>query len=56
MISYINSNMHSQAGAWERGRSPVGCCFQCTNNINMKKYIYTMPIFGALANSTLQEL
>ena len=20
----INSNMHSQAGAWERGRSPVG--------------------------------
>ncbi len=25
MIGYINSNMYSQRGRWERGRSPVGC-------------------------------
>ena len=25
LLFNINSNMHSQTGVWERGRSPVGC-------------------------------
>ena len=33
MINCINSNMHSQAGAWEREQSSVVCCFQRTNNL-----------------------
>ena len=32
----INSNMYSQRGRWERGRSPVGCVFQRTVKIKLE--------------------
>ena len=51
MIGYINSNMHSQAGAWEQGRSPVGCdCYRTIYAIfKMRFQFFFMPIFGAIA-------
>jgi len=31
------------------------CCFQCTNNSNLKTNTFFMAIYGALENSTLQK-
>ena len=65
----INSNMHSQRGRWEQGRSPVGCRPRLHRfNIYLFGFVgvvrglhptdfYFMRILfnGALKNSTLQK-
>ena len=45
----INSNMYS--GAWEQGRSPVGCdCYRTIYTTFKTKFKFLfMPIFGAMA-------
>ena len=63
----INSNMHSQRGRCERGRSPVGCSPRLHRfNVCLFGFVgvvgglhptdfYFMPMKGALANSTLRK-
>jgi len=65
----LNSNTHSQAGAWERGLCPVGCVSQRTVKIifkllpnmflglkSLSANLFFMSILlnGALENSTLR--
>jgi len=48
----LNSNMHSQQGRWEQGRSPVGGdCYHTILNLisKIKFYIYYLLEVGAMA-------
>ena len=68
LFNIINFNTHSQTGAWERGKSPVGCSPRL-HRFNICPFgfvgvvrglhptgFYFMRIIGALENGTLQML
>ena len=65
----LNSNTHSQAGAWERGLCPVGCVSQRTvkttfklltnmflglKSLSANLFFMSILLNGALENSTLR--
>jgi hypothetical protein len=40
LYNIVNSNIHSQAGAWERGRSPVGRTALCPTSVYVTNNSY----------------